>query len=255
MFEFFLRKTVLKDLSKEHQYLVMLSCKGAYKILFLTVFLLDCLATLPYLLLVIVGKYALNLDDEISFIIFISIVFTACFILAIFLIKRFSGKICTFIELIDKKMYTFFYALKGKAISKKDFDSIKENDALLYCKIIDQEVNGYCYDTCLRILESLKKGTVQFIAMKVPDSLEEDNHGKQYTMHALYVNNGWCFDTYSQRQHPLEEVMKRMGAKTCMSISYEDLEGKSAKEFRAEYAPALQKWCEEHDCYTNFGRN
>lgn len=254
MFELFLRKTALKNLSKEHQYLAMLLCKGRYKILFLEVVLFACLATLPYVLLVIVGKYALNLDDKISFIIFVSIVFTVYFILAIF-INMFFSKICTLIELIDKKMYTFFYALKGKAISKKDFDSIKEDDALLYCKIIDQEVNGYCYDTCLRILKSLKKGTVQFIAVKVPDSIEEDNHAKQYTMHALYVNNGWCFDTYSQRQHPLEEVMKRMGAKTYMSISYEDLEGKSAEEFKAEYAPALWKWCEEHDCYTDFGRN
>lgn len=253
MFELFLRKTALKNLSKEHQYLVMLSCKGRYRIRFLTVFLLDCLATLPIALFLIIGNCTLNLDDE-RFVIFNVISSTAYLIIFALLIKIFSNKIGAFMELIDKKMYAFFYVLKGKAISKKDFDRIKKRNASLYCKIINQQVRGGCYTTCLGILKSLKKGTVQFIAMKVPDSLKKDNHGTQYTMHALYVNNGWCFDTYSQRQYPLEEVMKRMGAKTYISISYEDLEGKSAEEFRAEYVPALQKWCEEHDCYTEFGR-
>lgn len=233
----------------------MLFGKGKYKIWCISLFLLAFLLALSYMLLLIVGKCILNLDNETNFGIFATTLLISYIILEIFLIKKFSDEIYAFMELIDKKMYTFFYVLKGKAISKKDFDSIKKGDASLYCRIIDQQVNGDCYTTCFGILKSLKKGTMQFIAMKIPDSLKEDNHGRQYTMHALYVNNGWCFDTYSQRQHPLEEVMKRMGAKTYISISYEDLEGKSAKEFRAEYAPALQKWCEEHDCYTDFGRS
>jgi len=30
---------------------------------------------------------------------------------------------------------------------------------------------------------------------------DEEDDGKDFTMHVLYVNNGWAFDTYSSRQY------------------------------------------------------
>ena len=78
---------------------------------------------------------------------------------------------------------------------------------------------------------------------------EEDKCDNDYTMHVLYVNDNWCFDTYSQRQYPLEEVMKRFKAKTYKVFTYEDVDGKTYDEFKKEHAPALQEWCNENDCY------
>ena len=51
-------------------------------------------------------------------------------------------------------------------------------------------------------------------------------------MHVLYVNDNWCFDTFSQRQYPLDEVLEKYKAKTYMCISIEDIEGRTYNEFK-----------------------
>ena len=68
-------------------------------------------------------------------------------------------------------------------------------------------------------------------------------------MHVLYVIDGWCYDTYSEMQYPLEEVLERSKAKIYKSFSYKDIQGKTYYEFKEENLAELQKWCEENDCY------
>lgn len=68
-------------------------------------------------------------------------------------------------------------------------------------------------------------------------------------MHVLYVFDGWCYDTYSEMQYPLEEVLERSKAKIYKSFSYKDIQGKTYYEFKEENLAELQKWCEENDCY------
>ena len=89
---------------------------------------------------------------------------------------------------------------------------------------------------------------MQFVAVKSLSGDLEDS-SNEYTMHVLYVNNNWCFNTYSQTQHPLEDVMKRCKAIPYKSFNYEDVAGKSYEQFRNEHYLALKKWCEENDCY------
>ena len=87
------------------------------------------------------------------------------------------------------------------------------------------------------------------------DNSNENEEGKAHTMHVLYVNNGWCFDTFTQRQYPLEKVVQGLKAKAYISFTYEDIEGKTYEEFMEEQTPALLKWCEENDCFTVVGKD
>ena len=36
---------------------------------------------------------------------------------------------------------------------------------------------------------------------------------KLFTMHVLYINNGWAFDTFSGRQFPIEQLHEIYKAK------------------------------------------
>ena len=170
-------------------------------------------------------------------------------IFAIWFEKRFRKQIKAFHHLITSSLYTSRYVLKGNALSREDFETIKKEKKSLYNIIMMQDAQGYCYSVCFEMLKCLKKGTILFVAVKCIQDEKEENDNKDYTMHVLYVNNDWCFDTYSQRQFPLEEVLKRMKAKTFTSFDYDAVEGKTYEEFRAEHIEALKRWCQENNCY------
>lgn len=192
-----------------------------------------------------------TLDNVISIIIFT----LSYIIFATWFTKRFYKQIEKFVELICASMYSSRYALKGNAILKEDFDIIKKENEGLYDEIVEQRVRGYCYAVCFDILQSLKKGKMLYVSIRYMDNSNENEEGKAHTMHVLYVNNGWCFDTFTQRQYPLEKVVQGLKAKAYRVFTYEDIEGKTYEEFKAEQAPALQKWCEENDCFTVVGKD
>jgi len=244
MFEFLLRRTILKDLSKEDQDTAML-LKYKIKMGFISQIMVTVFGVLPLAtLLTMLLTSEFTLSNVIQGIILI----LAYTIFAVYFVKRFNEPIEIFKGLIAASMYSSRYVLKGNAISKDDFEIIKKEKEKIHYGMMTQQVNGYCYSVCFEILKCLKKGTIQFVAVR---SLKTDKteHNNEYTMHVLYVNNDWCYDTYSERQYPLEEVMRKMKAKTYRSFAYADVEGKSYEEFREEQAPALIEWCKENDCY------
>lgn len=138
------------------------------------------------------------------------------------------------------RLYSSLYTKKGKAISKKDFETIEKENDNLYDLITTQGCKGYCYSICFNILRVLKKGTMKFMAIKGHD---ED---KEYTMHVLYVNNDWAFDTNSQRQFPLEELINIYEAKVYKDFTFEDIKGISYDDFRDLIYSDLEKWSEEN---------
>ena len=164
-------------------------------------------------------------------------------------LKRFQKEKTIFTGLISANLYSSKHVLKGKAILEKDFEIIKEKKEKLHFLMMTQQVQGYCYSVCFELLKCLEKGTIQFVAVKCLETEKEENDNLDYTMHVLYVNDGWCFDTYAEGQYPLDEVMKRLYAKTYKSFDYEDVKDKTYEEFRAEHYQALKEWCEENNCY------
>ncbi len=245
MFEFILRKTVLRKLSREEQAQAML-LKYKIKMQLLGQFLVYVFVALPFaslFTLLVLGEHTL------SNIVQCIVMILAYCTFAIWFAKRFKKQIETFTHLIVCSLYNRRYVLKGNALSREDFDTIKKEYKQLYNIILMQEVSGYCYSVCFEMLKCLKKGTILFIAAKCIQEEREENDNKEYTMHVLYVNNDWCFDTFSQRQYPLEEVLKRMRSKTYRSFDYNAVDGKTYEEFRAEHFEALKAWCEENNCY------
>lgn len=97
--------------------------------------------------------------------------------------------------------------------------------------------------------KALKTGSIEFLAVKKfsPHDDEEDD-GKDFTMHVLYANNGWAFDTYSSRQYPIEKLHEIYKAKIYKSFSFNEISSKSYKEFREEQEPELAKWSIDNDC-------
>ena len=110
-----------------------------------------------------------------------------------------------------------------------------------------QQLQATCYGTSFNILECLEKGEMHFIASnKLEDKTAETQN--KYTMHVIYVNNNWCYDTYSGRQYPLERALKAYQGKLYKVFTYEDIANKTYDDFRKEQYPEFKKWCEANDC-------
>lgn len=242
MFKYFLRKTIFKGLDKEDQDILLLS-KDLIKMWFLSTFLVAVYTIIPITIIFIL---LLIYSDIIDIKVWGSISILVMAFAGWFRIK-FNEEISKFTDLVSSTLYFERYVTKGKAISKRDFSKIREKKEVLYNAIRYQKVKDYCYAVCFELLKCLEKGTIQFVAVKnLPADKKED--GKEYTMHVLYVDKDWCFDTYSQRQYPLEYIMKIFKGKTYKSFAYKDVQGKNYEDFRDEHYEALKKWCEENDC-------
>lgn len=144
------------------------------------------------------------------------------------------------------KIYSFLYTKKGKALSKKDFKEIRTKDVFVYDCITTTKCIHCCYGICFNLLKILGKGTLKFVAVKIflPHEREEDL--KDYTMHVLYVNQNWAFDTYCQRQFPIEEILKIYQAKFYKEFSFEDVKDLTYEEFYNLHKRELAKWCEKN---------
>lgn len=146
-----------------------------------------------------------------------------------------------------QKMYPIVITRRGKSISKEDFKAIKRNSSSLYDTIMSDKCCGKCYYISWAILYVLRKGYIQFVAVRDFYEIDEEKR-ERYKIHVLYVNDGWCFDTYSQRQMLVEELCKIWRGKLIDSYDYSAIEGKSFEEFRDSIAPKLREWCDENDC-------
>ena len=165
---------------------------------------------------------------------------------------KFYQPIQKFEKLIAGILYSSDYVLKGKAISRKDFENIKKKNKDLYEYIVNLKTQGYCYSTCFDILKTLQKGKIRFIAVK---NFEKDSKINAYTMHVIFVNNGWCYDTFSMRQYELNEYMKGLDSKTYKDFLYKDIKGKNYKKFMDEEYLELYSWCKDNDCFTRLKEN
>ncbi len=189
------------------------------------------------------------MTTQIAIIAFM-LIYLVCLIV---FLKVFKIAMLVFSKVLTERMYFLACTKKGKALSKKDFETILQVNEKLYAFIATQSCRGYCYSICFGMCKALKKGSIEFIAIK---KFNMDKDGKDdekaFTMHVLYINNGWAFDTYSSRQYPVERLHEIYKAKVYKVFDYDSICDKSYDEFRDEQEPELAKWCIINDCFMSW---
>ena len=85
--------------------------------------------------------------------------------------------------------------------------------------------------------------------MYVSIPVEKDNKTeKTSTLHVIYIQNDWCFDTYSCRQYPLEQFMKDIAIKVYRIFGFSDIKDVEYEVFKNEIREESKEWCKANDC-------
>lgn len=221
------------------QDIITLICLNFWIIIFIFTFI-------PLIIVVLLENVELSINTQIALITFMLIYGAIILLLGKFLKEAFIA----FINIMAGKIFFLMYTGKGNAISKKDFQTIKNSESNLYDLIATGECQGYCYSTCFHMLKIFEKGYIEFIAIKKFSSMMDDEHddGRKFTMHVLYINDGWAFDTYSRRQYPIEKIYAIYKAKTYKIFTFEDISNQSYEDFMEQNKPELLEWCKYNDC-------
>lgn len=234
MFEFLFRKIFLNRLSKDDQDISMLLRYRMKSWILAKLFVLLFFEMFPIELFAI-----FTVINNRSIIIFGIFAIVYCVVFESLKIKYYS-KVQNFYTQMAMWLYVHRYVLRGKAISREDFKQIRKQNKSLYEFMVNLQTNSYCYSICFDILDCLAKGEILFVAIRISSKSSNYKYNNNYTMHVLYVFDDWCYDTYSEMQYPLEEVLKRSKAKVYKSFSYKDIQGKTYYEFRKEHLEELR---------------
>mgnify|MGYP003305659783 CR=1 FL=1 len=238
-----MRKTIYKKFDKDSQDIILeLTSKQIIIQIFCYMFwaMIFIFPFIPLIIIDIFEDIQLGIITQILIIVFILMWGIGLLVS----MKIFRTAMFGFSELLAERIYFLTYTTKGNALSKKDFEVIKQNKDMF---ISTQMCRGYCYSVCFEICKVLKKGSIEFLAVKQFSPHEEDD-GKNFTMHVIYVNNGWAFDTYSSRQYQIEKLHEIYKAKVYKSFSFDEISRKSYEEFKEEQEPKLAEWAINNDC-------
>ena len=203
-----------------------------------------------YIFIVMIPLMVLNykfelykLPNLVQFI-FCLLYFIFCYVLYLLLKDSYLG---TEVYLIYYKCINFLffrlYTCKGEAIKTSDFKEIKLNNKTLYDDISTDECQGQCYATCFDILKTLKKGQITFLVIGI-------HYYDKPSMHVLYVNNGWCFDTNCRNQIEYEKYLNENDVCVFKQFDYESIKGLSYEEFRRKHRKEIEDWCTENNYFS-----
>ena len=112
-----------------------------------------------------------------------------------------------------------------KALSEKDLDKIKAEDASLY-EAITGSGHMNSREICFKILKTLKTGEIYFISRL-----------SGLSMRMVYENNDWVFDPRTHQQYEQEDFIKKFPFLIWRrrSWKYEDVRGIAYNEFCERY--------------------
>ncbi|MDO4978721.1 MAG: hypothetical protein Q4E47_01020 [Candidatus Saccharibacteria bacterium] len=252
MFKFILSKTVLKDLTKESQDKAYM--KNGYNVyaFYLShavpVLLLMSATLAPTLVFSIVDK---NYESKPAYqAICLVMLIMEVFYLVLAII--FSRTIECFIGQVASRIIFWTKTRRGDAIKRKDFKYIRKNLPGLYQMFHEYETPERCYAVCYHLLKHLKDGEMEFVADEHYHHVDPKQDAKEfYTMHALYIRNGWAYDTNCNHQMPVERVRKIYGHKLYKKFTYEDVKDIDHDAFFDREAELAKVWGKENDCYVD----
>lgn len=248
MIKYFMRKTIYKRFDKESQDM-LLQLISKQQIIEILCCMFWVVVYLFLLIPIIIINVCENIEFSMTTKIAIMAYMTICFIGLLIFSKVFERAIFGFSRLLSERIYFLVCTSKGRVLCKKEFNTIKQANEKLYMYIATRMCRGYCYSICFEICKALKRGSIEFLAIKkVSPHNDEEDDGKDFTIHVIYVNNGWAFDTYSSRQYPIEKLHEIYKAKVYKTFSYEEISSKSYEEFKEEQEYELAKWSNNNDC-------
>lgn len=172
--------------------------------------------------------------------------------------KLFSVEIACFVEIMTEKIYFLCCTNNGKVISKENFRSMEKEWKDLYYLISQQKCSGFCYATCFNICKFLKRGSIEFLAIKAYHHKEKCKDKKdvenEYTLHAIFVIGDYAFDPYSVRQLPVTKLHEVWKAKVYRFFTFDQISDIDYDYFRWQYENEVAAWCKDNDCYQHFKR-
>lgn len=125
-----------------------------------------------------------SMTTQMVLIAFMLLYFVGFIVFTLVFFKAMFG----FSQLLAEKIYFLVCTTKGNALFKKDFKIIKKLDEALYSFISTQECRGFCYSICFAICKVLKRGSIEFLAVKnFSTNNKQNNDGKYFTMHVIYI--------------------------------------------------------------------
>ena len=249
MLNFLLRKTCYRKFCKETQDFLLEYRKDILINNFVIWLLMSLLIIYPVALLMAIIAFLFPFKETIgnldySQLIILVIIYIV--VITIFLIK-YKNLVIEFIEVVVSQRYFKKYTRNGEAITREDFKELVEKDFNLFNIISRQKCTGFCYSVCFEILKNMQKGRIMFVTLK--DCKDLNMLEEEYIMHVLYVNNNWCFDTYSCKQYELETMLKLNQSKVYKTFTYEDIKELDYETFKSSIYEDISKWCKENDCY------
>ena len=173
MVKYFMRKTVLKNFDVETQNILLQVIYHKYLIEFFCIILrliIYCYIFMPFIIAILYKNIKLTLASKI----FMAIYIVIYLISILLLFKIFTPDVNSFIQSLSQKMYFYFYTKKGEALLQQDFDIIKYSNNTLYEFISSIKCRGCCYETCFEILKILKKGYIEFVAVKKISYIDDE---------------------------------------------------------------------------------
>ena len=255
MLKFIMRKTIYKDYDRETQDMLIALMTKMVIAQYSSFLIWPLLFGMTFLPVIVMGTLE-GIETKFTTDCAIVALEIFYFILFVLLYLHFPSAVGGFSLALGNRLYFNKYTKQGRALSKEDFKLLYEVCDKLPVSMEHHICVGCCYSVAYELLKALKKGEIKLIAMKnlryKDGSIVSDDKIHTYTMHALYVNNGWCFDSYSIRQYPLGWFMGVCGGKEYRTISYGDIRDTEYEDFMRIMEPCAKEWADRNDCHVDF---
>lgn len=195
---------------------------------------------------ILVGIIHICIFEKVTIIINVLFIifYVIWFIVLPLIYMKFYYKLYIFVNLLAHKLYFFIWTKRGNALTKKDLKKIKQVDHYTYMELVTQRCVGYCYTICFDICKTLQKGSIEFVALKNWGAEKEE-----FTIHVIYINNDWVFDTNCACQYPIERLDELYTAKTYKRVKFSEISSLSHGEFIAREYEELKMWAKANDCH------
>ena len=134
-----------------------------------------------------------------------------------------------------------YISTNGKALGKKEWQAIKNQDIGLYNDLLCDECNHFCYFYSLEIAKIIKDSILIWGAIEEP--FEE---GHNYYAHAIILRREYIYDSNMRQSSKYDDFVRLYNFKKYKQWNYNEY---SKKNFRANERTDFRKWCQKNNVF------